>query len=52
MAMMMPPTELADIYSKRKLKRVQDAVSNMGAMAMMAAIKPFFLMSLCKHAGR
>lgn len=49
MAMMMPPgTTLADLYSKRKLKRVQDAVSeHLGAMAMMAErLKPFFLMSL------
>lgn len=54
MAMMMPPgTELADLYSKRKLKRVQDAVSeHLGAMAMMAGrIKPFFLMSLLSESA-
>lgn len=49
MAMMMPDgKKLADFYSKRKLKRVQDAVENaLGAMAMMAgSIKPFFLMAM------
>ncbi len=49
MAMMMPPgTTLADLYSKRKLQRVQDAVSeHLGPMAMLGErIKPFFLMGL------
>jgi uncharacterized protein YbaP (TraB family) len=48
-AMMMPDgMKLADFYSKRKLKRVQEAVENeLGPMAMMAgSIKPFFLMAM------
>ena len=49
MAMMLPEgKELADFYTKRKLKRVQDAVQQeLGPMAMMAGrIKPFFLMAM------
>ena len=49
MAMMMPEgKELADLYSKRKYKRVQEAVQQeLGPMAMMAGrIKPFFLMAM------
>lgn len=49
MAMMMPEgKELADLYSNRQWKRVQEAVSaHLGPMAMMAGrMKPFFLMSL------
>ena len=49
MAMMMPQgKELADFYSTKKLKRVNDAVQKeLGPMAMMAGrVKPFFLMAM------
>lgn len=49
MAMMLPEgKELADLYSKRKYERVQEAVQKeLGPMAVMAGrIKPFFLMAM------
>ena len=54
MAMMMPEgRELADLYSNRQWKRVQEAVSaHLGPMAMMAGrMKPFFLMSLLSESA-
>lgn len=54
MRMMMPPdTVLADLYTKRRHKRVKKAVAGqLGPLAMMAdRIKPFFLMGLLNEAG-
>lgn len=47
--LMMPPdTQLADLYTKRQLKRVENAVQGpLGPMAKMAGrMKPFFLMGV------